>query len=97
MEGRKMKIKSVLFSALVAGGVAAVAPFASAMTSAPLKAPGVDVQQAHSAWVCERGRCWSRDHWGYGGGWRGDRWGYGGGWRRDHWRDRDYDWDRDWR
>ncbi|KAF2989471.1 hypothetical protein OGR47_13250 [Methylocystis sp. MJC1] len=101
-----MKIKSVFFATLVAGGVVAAAPLASAMTLAPLKAPGVAPQTVHSVMICEHGRCfWTRnhwgygggDHWGYGGGWRGDRWGYGGGWRRDHWRDRDYDGDRDWR
>lgn len=93
-------IRSVFFATLVAGGVVTAAPLASAMTLAPLKAPGVAPQTMHSVMICEHGRCFStRNHWGYGGGWRGDHWGYGGGWRRDrYWRNRDYDWDRDdWR
>ncbi len=89
-------IRSVFFATLVAGGVVAAAPLASAVTLAPLKAPGVAPQTVHSVMICEHGRCfWTRDHWGY----RGDHWGYGGGWRHDrYWRNRDDDWDRDdWR
>jgi hypothetical protein len=93
-----MKIKSILFATLAAGGLAATA---TAMPVAPRQA-GVDAQQAHSVRICDHGRCWwSDDH---RHGYRGDRWGYGGGrwghddnWRRrDRWH-RERDWDQDWR
>lgn len=91
-------IRSVFFATLIAGGVVAVAPLASAMPLAPLKAPGVEPQMAHSVMICDHGRCFrTREHWGYGGRWRGDH-EHGRAWRREHWRDHDHDWDRDdWR
>lgn len=75
-----MNMKPVFFAALL-GGVIASAPFASAMTIAPLAAPGVDAQKAHMLKVCEHGRCfWTYHH----PGWRHERMGYGGGSHRGY-------------
>lgn len=86
-----MKIRTLLFAALAAGGVTATA---SAMPVSSQQSVGLDAQQTHLVQVCEHGRCWwTRNHWGYGGG----RWGYNDDWRRrDRWH-RERDWDQDWR